>query len=228
MIQMSHVTKTYPSQITALSDVNLEISPGEFTFISGPSGSGKTTLLRMLFCAERPTSGEVIVDGINITQTGLSKIYQLRRRMGIVFEDFKLLRDHTVGQNIALALEVTGHARKEIKKRVLEILGLVGLQDREGDSILSLSAGEQQRVAIARALANAPSLLLADEPTGNLDKQMTMDIMKILADLHRMGTTVVFATQDTSLIRRYPYRIIRLMAGKRVENEGEAQATGEA
>ena len=227
MIKMNHVFKTFPNKVTALSDITLEISPGEFTFITGPRGSGKTTLLRILFCAERPTSGEVIVNGIPITERGFSKIYQLRRRMGIVFEDFKLLRDRTVGENLVFALEVTSHARKEIKGKVSEVLAQVGLQERENDSILALSAGERQRVAIARALVNNPPLLLADEPTGNLDDQMSAEVMKIFSDLHRKGTTVVFATQDTDLIRRYPYRVIHLMAGRRVDIKTSDQVRSE-
>ena len=228
MIQMMHVTKTYPTQITALEDLSLEVSPGEFIFIAGPSGSGKTTLLRILFCAERVTSGEVIVDGINITRNGFREIHRLRRKMGIVFEDFKLLRDRTVGQNIAFALEVTGHSRREVRKRVSEVLGLAGLSEREGDSVLSLSAGEQQRVAIARALVNVPSLLLADEPTGNLDAQMTSDVMKIFSNLHRMGTTILFATQDAGLLQRYPYRVVHLMGGARMNTEQRDEGGPEA
>jgi len=216
MIQMTHVFKTYPSQITALSDITLEISVGEFIFITGPSGSGKTTLLRILFCAERPTSGEVVVNGVRITQKGFREIHLLRRKMGMVFQDFKLLQDCTVGENIAFSLEVTGHVQKEIKKKVFEILSRVGLQEREGDSVLSLSAGEQQRVAIARALVNDPPLLLADEPTGNLDDPMTLDVMQIFTDLHHRGATIVFATHDMDLIQRYPYRAIYLLKGRKV------------
>jgi cell division transport system ATP-binding protein len=215
MIQLSHVFKTYPSQITALSDINLEVTQGEFVFIAGPSGSGKTTLLRILFCVERPTSGEVVVNGISISQRGFRKIYQLRRTMGIVFQDIKLLQDRTVGENIFFALEVTGHTRKEANKKVSEILNRVGLGEREKDPVLSLSAGEQQRVAIARALANNPPLLLADEPTGNLDEEMTLGVMEIFKDLHHRGTTIVFATQNTDLILRYPYRVIHLLNGRR-------------
>jgi cell division transport system ATP-binding protein len=216
MIQMTHVFKTYPSHISALSDINLEVSAGEFIFITGPSGSGKTTLLHILFCAERPTSGEVMVNGIHITQKGFKRIYQLRRKMGIVFQDFKLLQDRSVGENIAFALEVTGHVRKEVKKKVSEILGRVGLQERKEDSVLALSAGEKQRVAIARALVNDPPLLLADEPTGNLDDPMTLEVMEIFKDLHHRGTTIVFATQDIDLIQRYPYRVVYLLNGKKV------------
>ena len=214
MIEMHHVFKTYPSQISALSDVTLEIFPGEFTFIAGPSGSGKSTLIRILFCAEKPTSGEVVVHGMHITQPGFKKIYQLRKKMGIVFQDFKLLKDRTVNENVAFALEVTGHTREEAKWKASEILRRVGLEEREGDSILSLSAGEQQRVAIARALVNSPPLLLADEPTGNLDAKMTLSVMDILTDLHQKGTTIVFATQFTGLIKRYSYRAIQILNGQ--------------
>ncbi len=214
MIDMHHVFKTYPSQISALSDVTLEILPGEFTFIAGPSGSGKSTLLRVLFCAERPTSGEVVVQGMHITQPGFKKISQLRRTMGIVFQDFKLLRDRTVNENVAFALEITGHSRKEAKNKASEMLRRVGLEEREEDPILALSAGEQQRVAIARALVNSPPLLLADEPTGNLDARMTLDVMGIFTDLHQKGTTILFATQFTGLVKRYSYRVIQILNGK--------------
>jgi cell division transport system ATP-binding protein len=228
MIEMHHVFKTYPSQISALSDITLEILPGEFAFIVGPSGSGKSTLLRILFCAERPTSGEVVVHGIHITQPGFKKIYQLRRTMGIVSQDFKLLRDRTVNENVAFALEITGHIREEAKSKASEILRRVGLEEREGDSILALSAGEQQRVAIARALVNSPPLLLADEPTGNLDARMTLDVMEIFTDLHQKGTTIVFATQFTGLIKRYSYRAIRLLDGRKADSHKveEVKATG--
>jgi len=228
MIQMSHVYKTYPSQISALYDMTLEISPGEFVFIAGPNGSGKTTLLRILFGAEKPSSGEVIVNGMNITEKGFNNVPSLRRTMGIIFQDFKLLRDRTVSENILFALEVTGHSRKEAKNKVSEILSQVGLQEREKNSVLTLSAGEQQRVAIARALINDPTLLLADEPTGNLDDQMAIDVMGIFTNLHLKGTTVVFATHDTDLIQRYSYRIISIAGGKKVDiPKDEEVKTGE-
>ena len=233
MIEMYEVFKTYPSQISALSDINLEILSGEFTFIAGPSGSGKSTLLRILSCAERPTSGEVVVHGMHITQPGFKKIYQLRRTMGIVSQDFKLLKDRTVNENVALALEVTGHTRRESKSKASDMLRRVGLEEREEDSILALSAGEQQRVAIARALVNSPPLILADEPTGNLDARMTLDIMEIFTDLHQNGTTIVFATQFTGLVKRFPYRVIQILNGqildgKKVDNDkGQEIKAGE-
>jgi cell division transport system ATP-binding protein len=217
IIEMHHVFKTYPSQISALSDITLEIFPGEFTFIAGSSGSGKSVLLRMLFCAEKPTSGEVVVHGMHITQPGFKKIYQLRRNTGIVSPDFKLLRDRTVNENVAFASEVIGQGKKEAEEKASEMLRRVGLENRGNDPILALSAGEQQRVAIARALVNLPPLILADEPTGNLDAQTTFDVMEIFRDLHRKGTTIVLATQDTGLIRHYPNRVIHLLDGKKVE-----------
>jgi cell division transport system ATP-binding protein len=217
MIQMTQVYKVYPNQITALHNIGLEIADGEFTFVTGPSGSGKTTLLRILFCAEKPTSGEVVVNGAHITERGFNKIYQLRRTMGIVFQDAKLLQGRTVNENVAFPLEVTGQFRKEVRKKVSEILIQVGLAERGEDPVLALSAGEQQRVAIARALVNDPKLLLADEPTGNLDVQSTNDILKILTSLQQKGTTVVFATHNTDLITRFPSRVVSLLAGKWVD-----------
>jgi len=214
MIEMHHVSKTYPSQISALSDVTIEILSGEFTFLVGPSGSGKSTLLRILSCAETPTSGEAVVHGMHISQPGFKKIYQLRRAMGIVSQDFKLLKDRTVNENVAFALEVIGHARKEAKSKASEMLRKVGLEEREEDTILALSAGEQQRVAIARAVVNSPPLLLADEPTGNLDAKMTVEVMRIFADLHQKGMTILFATQYTGLIKYFPYRVIQISKGQ--------------
>jgi len=233
IIEMYHVSKSYPSQISVLSDITLEILSGEFTFIAGPSGSGKSTLLRILCGAEKPTSGEVVVDGMQITQPGFKKIRQLRKSMGIVSQDFKLLRDRTVNENVAFALEVTGHTRREAKGKASDMLRRIGLEEREEDPILVLSAGEQQRVAIARALVNSPPLILADEPTGNLDAKMTLDIMEIFNDLNRQGTTVLFATQFTGLIKRFPFRVIQILNGqilngkKGAVNEIQEVKTGE-
>ncbi len=226
IIEMVHVSKTYPSQISALSDITLEVSSGEFTFVAGPSGSGKSTLLRILCSAEKPTSGEVVVHGMQITQPGFKEIRQLRRRMGIVSQDFKLLRDRTVNENVAFALEVTGHTRRQARSKASDMLARIGLQEREGDPILALSAGEQQRVAIARALVNSPSLILADEPTGNLDAKMTLEVMGIFSDLNRQGTTILFATQFTGLIKRFPFRVIQILNGQILD--GKKGAVSEA
>lgn len=222
MIKVAHVYKTFPNRIPALSDVSLEIEPGEFVYIAGASGSGKTTFLRILFCAERPTAGDVVVNGFHITEKGFGKVYQLRRSMGIVSRDAKLLPDRTVGENVAFALEATGHLRKEIRRKASEVLARVGVKERWGEAIFALSAGEQQRVAIARALVNDPPLLLVDEPTGSSD-----DIMGIFSQLHRDGATVVFATQDTNLIARFPYRVIELTAGKTADRQMGGQPEAE-
>ena len=233
MIEIHHVFKTYPSQISALSDITIEILSGEFAFVVGPSGSGKSTLLRILCCAEKPTDGDVVVDGMEITRPGFKKIHQLRRRMGIVSQDFKFLRDRTVNENVGFALEVTGHTRREAKSKASEMLWRIGLEEREEDPILALSAGEQQRVAIARALVNSPPLILADEPTGNLDAKMTLDVMRIFSDFNNQGTTIVFATQFTGLIKRFPYRVIQILNGqilnekKEVVNETREVKAGE-
>jgi len=227
MIEIAHVFKTYPSKIAALSDVSLRVSQGEFIFISGPSGSGKTTLLHILFCSEKVTSGQVIVNGVDITRKGFKKGYQLRRTIGMVFQDFKLLRDRTVGENISFALEVTGYPRKEIRKRVPAILEWVGLLERERDSILTLSGGEQQRIAIARAVVSNPPLLLADEPTGNLDDQMTSEIMTLFIALQRQGTTVVLATHNGDLLHRYRYPAVHLLGGRVISEDAKDEAKRE-
>lgn len=228
MIQMFSVSKTYPSQITVLSDFYLEVQAGEFVFIAGPSGSGKSSLLRILFGAERPSGGEVIVNGIRLTHRSFKKVYQLRKAMGIISPDFRLLKDRNVSENISFALEVMGRPQKEIRGKVSERLSQMGLLERAKDSILSLSAGEQQRVAIARALVKDPSLVLADEPTGLLDDEMTEKVMEIFSELHQKGTTLLVATQDSNLIQRHPYRVVALIVAKRGEaatHEGEISET---
>jgi len=169
----------------------------------------------------------VIINGVNITQS-CSKIYELRRMMGIVFQDSKLLQDRSVSENVALTLEVTGQFLKEDRSKVLDILEQVGLRDRERESILSLSAGEQQRVAIARALVNHPPLLLVDEPTGNLDAESTDDVMQIFNHFYLKGTTLVFATHDSELVQHYPHRIIHLLAGQKVDLERAEAISTEA
>ena len=216
---MIHVHKTYPSQIAALNDINLEISPGQFTFIAGPSGSGKTTLLHILFCSERPTSGQMIVNGIDITQKGFKKIHQFRRTIGMVFQDFKLLRDRTVWENIAFALEVDRPSKKRNPDKGIgdaEMGRPPWQRTRFGSHPLRRrkTAGGHRPGRL-----NNPTLILADEPTGNLDDQMAIDVMKLFMALHRQGTTVLFATQNKDLIQRYPYPVIQILKGKRIDDE---------
>jgi cell division transport system ATP-binding protein len=208
MIEAKHVSKTYPNRFSVIFDMTFEISAGEFVYLFGPSGSGKTTLLRILSCAQRPSDGTVSIAGTEITRKGFNRIHQVRKAMGIVFQDLKLLEDRTAAENISFVLELTGHLPKQITARVKQVLQWVGLFDKKDEPVSGLSAGEKQRIAIARALVNDPPLLLGDEPTGNLDDRMTAEMMKIFAALHQKGTTVLFATHDPNLIRRYPYRVI--------------------
>ena len=210
MIHAMDVSMTYPGEIVVLRNINFKISPGEFVFIHGTSGTGRTTLLRILIGAEKPTRGEVVINGMKITEKGFNKIHELRKTLGIISQDFKLLRDRTVSENVAFPLEVAGHGRKEVQKRVSRVLVEVGIEDREGHPIHLLSAGEQQRVGIARAIIHDPDLLLADEPTGNLDAQRADDMMRIFTSLHEKRTTIVFATRNKEIIEHYPHRVISI------------------
>jgi cell division transport system ATP-binding protein len=216
MIQLFHVYKHYLKGNVALEDINIQIEKGEFVFITGPSGAGKTTLLKLIFLAEQPTKGQLIINGYNITRLKRSAIPFLRRNIGVVFQDFKLLPDRTVFENVALTLAVRGISGKEIKKKVWETLKMIGLQHKLNAYPLRLSGGEQQRVAIARALVNEPAILLADEPTGNLDPDLTNDIMRLFEEINIRGTTVVVATHDKNLISSYNKRVITLEHGRLV------------
>jgi cell division transport system ATP-binding protein len=221
---MYHVSKSYLAGSFALRDVSVELAKGEFVFLTGPSGAGKTTLLKLLFGAERPSEGQIVVLGRNIARLGESAIPPLRRRIGVVFQDFKLLPRRTVEENVAVSLQVTGTPPREIRARVFKILKQLGLQHRRFHHPLSLSGGEQQRVAIARALVNEPEILLADEPTGNLDPDLTVDIMDLIAGTALRGTTVVVATHELELVKRYGKRALRLEGGKIVEDARPAMA----
>jgi cell division transport system ATP-binding protein len=204
MIQIYHLFKAYTGDQYALSDVTLEIEKGDFLFLIGPSGAGKSTLLKLILCAEEATRGQILVDGVNLQRLKRSKIPYLRRKIGVVFQDFKLLGERTAFANVALALEVLGHPRSYIDKKVRQVLRLVGLEGKEQHLSRRLSGGEQQRVAIARAVAADPVLVLADEPTGNLDDEITMDILELFREINRRGTTVVVATHNRDLIERVP------------------------
>lgn len=214
MINMFHLYKTYEGAIAALTDITLKIDKGEFIFITGASGAGKSTLLKLMFCIERPTQGQIIIAGKNISRFTERDIPLLRRKMGFVFQDFKLLNNKTVFDNIALALRITGVNNREISKKVLKVLTYLGLQHRANFKPLMLSGGEQQRVAIARALAKEPSILLADEPTGNLDPERAIDIINLFNDINARGTTVIVATHDRALIDKFSKRTIYLEKGK--------------
>ncbi len=214
MIQLFNVTKAYQREQSALADITLQAAKGEFIYLTGPSGAGKSTLLKLICCAERPTRGQILMDGRNITRLPARAIPYLRRNLGIVFQDFKLLNRRTVFENVAFPLEVHGRRRIEIGKKVYQALKQVGLEHRLNHYPLQLSGGEQQRVAVARALVVDPLVLLADEPTGNLDPDVTLDIMELFKSASARGTTIVMATHDRSLIRQFPRRVITLEAGR--------------
>lgn len=214
MIQLFHVTKEYPGDGPALQDVTLEIDKGEFVFLTGPSGAGKSTLLKLIFCDEPATSGQLLLFGKNVAKIRPAAVPFVRRNIGVVFQDFKLLPQRTVAENVALPLEVRALAEKEIRKRVKMLLRSVGLEHRADKFPPSLSGGEQQRVAVARALAADPMLLLADEPTGNLDPDRTLEVMDLLHGANARGTTVVVATHDRSLLERYKRRVVVLDKGR--------------
>ncbi len=218
MIQLYNVSKAYQRDQAALNDITLKISKGEFAYLTGPSGAGKSTLLKLLYCAERPSRGQILIEGRNITRYGAAKIPYLRRSLGIVFQDFKLLNRRTIFENVAFPLEVQGRKRFEVGKKVYQTLKQVGLEHRLNHYPLQLSGGEQQRVAVARALVVDPRILLADEPTGNLDPKVTLDIMELFKGANARGTTVVMATHDRSLIQEFPRRVITLDCGEIVND----------
>ncbi len=220
MIQLEGVTKSYAtSGPPALADVDLEIPTGQFMFLVGPSGSGKSTFLRLLLREDVPTRGRVEIDGRDLTKLSRWKIPALRRTMGCVFQDFRLLPNKTVTQNVAFALEVIGRPRSVVQQVVPEVLDLVGLSDKGGRMPDELSGGEQQRVAIARAFANRPAILLADEPTGNLDPGTSIGIMRLLDRINRTGTTVVMATHDAAIVDSMRRRVVELDAGRIVRDQ---------
>ena len=228
MIQLFHVTKEYPGDGPALQDVSLEIDKGEFVFLTGASGAGKSTLLKLIFCEETATSGQLLLFGKNVAKIRASAIPFVRRHIGVVFQDFKLLPDRTVAENVAFPLEVRGLAPKEVRRRVGTILRSVGLELKAGKFPLSLSGGEQQRVAVARALVGDPALLLADEPTGNLDPERTLEVMDLLHAANARGTTVLVATHDRSLLERYKKRVIALERGRVLADGAEIRKAGTA
>ena len=214
MIRFANVTKHYPTQMRpALDDVSLEIGKGEFAFLVGASGSGKSTFLRLVLREDRPTSGGVFVAGKDLSRMPNWKVPHLRRQIGAVFQDFRLLPNKTVAQNVAFALQVIGRPRSHIRKVVPEVIDLVGLAGKEGRYPDELSGGEQQRVAVARALVRQPDLILADEPTGNLDPERSHELMELFKEINYQGTTVVVATHDRSLIASHPARTLTLERG---------------
>ena len=213
MIDFKHVTKVYEPKITALKDVNVHIDKGEFVFVLGHSGAGTSTFLKLMLREEKATKGEVIVNGYNLSKIKERDIPYMRRTLGVVFQDFRLIPNLTAYENIAFAMRVTNIAEKEIKRRVPYILNLVGLAGKRDKLPAQLSGGEQQRVALARALVHNPDLVIADEPTGNIDPQLSLEIMELLKAINSTGTTVLVVTHEHELARRYAKRIIEMRSG---------------
>lgn len=217
MIKLSHVSKRYPNGHEALKDVSFDLAAGEMAFLEGHSGAGKSTLFKLITRIEKPTSGQIMVDNQNLSRMRASKVPNLRRDIGVIFQDHKLLFDRSVFDNVALPLIVIGMPHDEIQKRVRAALGKVGLHGKEKQYPITLSGGEQQRVGIARAVINRPNILLADEPTGNLDEALSDEIIDIFADFNQVGVTVLIATHDVRQVERLNKRTIRLANGQLVE-----------
>jgi len=217
MIQLFHVSKTYPANSPALVDITLSIERGQFVFLTGPSGAGKTTLLKLLFREEEPSEGQILIDHQNVTRLHTRGVARLRRRIGLVFQEFRLLPRLTIMENVALAAQVVGVPRREAQIKAVRLLRELGLEKSQAKPLM-LSAGEQQRVAIARALINEPKLILADEPTGNLDADVAEEIMRIFLKLREAGTTLIVASHNLDLIKRYGSRILSLRQGHLVDD----------
>ncbi|MBI4860765.1 MAG: cell division ATP-binding protein FtsE [Candidatus Riflebacteria bacterium] len=219
MIQMYNVTKTYSSGVEALRGINLGIKKGEFVYLVGPSGAGKTTLMRLIYRDELPTSGHVVIDGRNIERLHESRVPYLRRSVGVVFQDFRLIETKTVFNNVAFALRVVGAPSDEVNEKTHRVLEMLGLKHKANLYPSQISAGEKQRVCIARALVNDPAILVTDEPTGNLDPELATDIMRILMEINNRGTTVLMATHNMGLVEQFARRIVHLVAGKVISDQ---------
>ena len=219
MLKMENVSKVYPSGSVALQDVDIHIKPGEFVFVVGPSGAGKSTFIKMLFREVLPTTGSIFVNGTDILALTPKEIPYLRRQLGIIFQDYRLLPDRTVYENVAFAMEVIEIPHRKIKRRVLNVLDLVGLRHRANAYPNELSGGEQQRIAIARAIVNDPILVIADEPTGNLDPETSWDIMEIFKEINATGTTIVMATHDKEIVDAMGKRVVAIEKGHIVRDE---------
>lgn len=229
LISLKNVSKKYRNGVTAIYDLDLKIKKGEFVFIIGGSGSGKSTLIKMLYREEKPTKGEIVIGGINVAKLRNSKVYKLRRQLGIVFQDYRLLPKSNVYENVAFALEAIGEKSSDIRIKSLKALELVGLKGKVRNYPDELSGGEQQRVAIARAIVNKPKLLVCDEPTGNLDPLMSEDIVKVLENINKeMGTTVIMATHDRDIVNKFKKRVVVLKSGRIVKDYEEGEYDNEA
>ena len=227
MVVLDHVTMQYPTGKKALDDVTFHINKGEFVFIVGSSGSGKTTLIKLLLKEMKPTEGEILVEGKEYSKMKRREIPKLRRKIGVVFQDFRLLKDRTVFENVAFAQQVIEKPAKEIRRSVPAMLTMVGLAEQYKQYPRELSGGEQQRVAVARAIVNQPGIILADEPTGNLDPTNSMEIMTLLEEINKKGTTVIVVTHNKDIVNALKKRVITLKKGKIISDEEEGRYTNE-
>ncbi len=221
LIRLINVKKTYKTGVTAIQDLNLSINKGEFVFIIGSTGCGKSTLIKMLYREEKPTAGNIYVGGVDVGKLRNGKVYKIRRKIGVVFQDFKLLPKSTVYENVAFALEIFGVPKEEIHAKVIKVLELVGLKHKVKSYPAQLSGGEQQRVAIARAIVNGPKLLICDEPTGNLDPNTSMEIMKVLDEINKLGTTIIMVTHSIDIVNEMKKRVIVLDSGRVLKDYAE-------
>lgn len=229
LIVFKNVSKQYRNGVTAIYDLDLKIKKGDFVFVIGGTGSGKSTLVKMLYREEKPSKGQIIVGGLDVARIRNSKVYKLRRKLGIVFQDYRLLPKATVYENVAFALEVIGAKKEEINTKVLNALEMVGLKGKVREYPGNLSGGEQQRVAIARAIVNNPRLLLCDEPTGNLDPEKSMEIMRIIDDINkRLGTTVVMVTHDKDIVNKMKKRVVTLKDGRLISDVEKGKYNNES
>ncbi|WP_338453354.1 cell division ATP-binding protein FtsE [Niallia oryzisoli] len=219
MIEMEEVFKKYPNGVVAANGISVSIKQGEFVYVVGPSGAGKSTFIKMMYREEVPTKGTIMINGLNLAKLKPSKVPHLRRQIGVVFQDFKLLQTLTVYENVAFAMEVIEEHPDDIKKRVMEVLNLVGLKHKARMLPSELSGGEQQRVSIARSIVNNPKVVIADEPTGNLDPDTSWEIMKIFEEINRSGTTVVMATHNRDIVNSIKHRVIAIESGMITRDE---------
>lgn len=219
MIEMEDVSKKYPNGVVAANGINVRIKQGEFVYVVGPSGAGKSTFIKMMYREEKPTRGTIMINGVNLAKLKESKVPHLRRNLGVVFQDFKLLPTLTVYENVAFALEVIEEQPKLIKKRVMETLDLVNLKHKARMLPTELSGGEQQRVSIARSIVNSPKVMIADEPTGNLDPDTSWEIMKIFEEINTRGTTIVMATHNKEIVNTIRHRVIAIENGQIIRDE---------
>lgn len=223
LIKMKNVRKVYKNGVTAIHDLDLSIQKGEFVFIIGATGCGKSTLIKMLYREEKPTEGQILVGGLNVAKMKNRSVYKLRRKLGVVFQDFKLLPKLTVYENIAFALEVFGLPKREIHAKVMKVLDLVGLKNKAKQYPTQLSGGEQQRVSIARAIVNGPKILICDEPTGNLDEKTSLEVVAVLEAINKLGTTIIMVTHDTDIVNKMKKRVIELDSGRILKEYAEGE-----